>query len=176
MLLPSFSLRRSRLQIKVVKRGREENLWVDMRLLPVQWRTFRCATVPTPHLCSQYHRCRNASPFALRCAGASCGDGAFRRSCCIIVLGVPLHSWRCRVNRISFRDCPYCGSSEVYRSHGKTWGDFAARFFFLDPARCHYCMRRHFRPIFLRARSYVTVTTKKPVQTRANDDKRKRSA
>jgi hypothetical protein len=63
MLLPSFSLRRSRLQIKVVKRGREENLWVDMRLLPVQWRTFRCATVPTPHLCSQYHRCRNASPF-----------------------------------------------------------------------------------------------------------------
>jgi len=80
------------------------------------------------------------------------------------------------VNRISFRDCPYCSSSEVYRSHRKTWGDLAALFFLLCPTRCHGCMRRHFRPIFLRARIHVTAIAKKSVQTRANEDKQKRSA
>jgi hypothetical protein len=37
-------------------------------------------------------------------------------------------------------------------------------------------MRRHFRPIFLQSRTYVAAIAKKPVQTRANDDERKRSA
>jgi hypothetical protein len=106
-------------------------------------------------------------PELRRCGCSVCG---IIREC------LPLHSWRCCVHRISFRNCPYCGSSEVYGSHRKTWGDLTALFFLLGPVRCHGCMRRHFRPLFLPARNYITAIVK-PITVREDeDDKRKRTA
>jgi hypothetical protein len=133
-----------------------------------------CETVPTSHLASRYNSRRNTFPHP---QARVAQDGSLRRGCCIIVLGVPLHSWRCFMRRISFGDCPYCGrSEEVYRSHRKTWGDLAALFFLLSPARCHGCMHRHFRPLFWPAPEFQIPSAKKPVQARANEDERKRSA
>jgi len=86
-----------------------------------------------------------------------------------------LHLW-CYMRRISFRDCPYCHSEEVYRSHQSTWGDLASRIFLLGPARCHGCMRRHLRPVFFPAHEQVPLMGKKPVPVRADGDDRKRSA
>jgi hypothetical protein len=79
------------------------------------------------------------------------------------------------MHRISFSDCPYCDSTEVYRSRRKTWGDLASLFFLLGIARCHSCMRRHFRPVFLPAPEYIPPLSKKPIPIRTDQD-RKRSA
>lgn len=80
------------------------------------------------------------------------------------------------MRRIGLSDCPYCGSSEVYRSQPKTLLDRACVLFLVQLVRCHECMRRHYRPLFLPTPEYVTPSTKKPVQTRAEDEERKRSA
>lgn len=80
------------------------------------------------------------------------------------------------MRKIGLNDCPYCASSEVYRSHPKTWSDLASLFFLLGLARCHCCMRRHYRPLFFSAPEYVTPSAKRPVRTRADDGKRERSA
>jgi len=80
------------------------------------------------------------------------------------------------MRRISFTDCPYCCSSKVYRSHCKRWGDFASLLFLLAPTRCHDCMRRHFRPIFIPAPRYIPPEPKKVVPIRADEDGWKFSA
>ena len=80
------------------------------------------------------------------------------------------------MRRISLTDCPYCGSSNVYRSHAKAWTDLAGLVFLLGLARCHGCMRRHYRPLFLPAPEYVISSAKKPSQTRTEDETRERSA
>jgi hypothetical protein len=84
--------------------------------------------------------------------------------------------WRCVMRRIGFNDCPYCGNSEVYRSHPKTWAGRACVLFLLEFVRCHRCMRHHYRPLFFPAPEYVTPSAKRPVQTRTDDEKRERSA
>ena len=84
------------------------------------------------------------------------------------------------MRRISFRDCPYCNSAEVYRSHRKTWGDLAVFLCLLEVARCHGCMRRHLRPVFLPAPKYVPAIDKakenKTIPIRVDDETWKRSA
>src|ERR1700688_1924215 len=80
------------------------------------------------------------------------------------------------MRRISLNNCPYCGSSDVYRSQPHTWADSACELFLVHLVRCHKCMRRHYRPVFFPAAKYVTPLTKKPVQIRTDDDKRKSSA
>jgi hypothetical protein len=77
--------------------------------------------------------------------------------------------------RIGLNDCPHCGSSEVYRSHLKTLLDHVGLFLLLGPVRCHGCMRRHYRPLFLPASEFIDLPAKKPVRAYP-DDKRKRSA
>jgi len=72
--------------------------------------------------------------------------------------------------------CPYCGGLEVYRSQPKTWLDRACVLFLLQLARCHDCMRRHYRPLVLPTLEYPSRSAKKPTQTIANVEKRKRSA
>jgi hypothetical protein len=79
------------------------------------------------------------------------------------------------MHRIGLKDCPYCGSSEVYRSQPKTLAESACIFLLVRLVRCHDCMRRHYRPVFFPAAKHVTPLAKKPVQIRT-DDKRKRSA
>lgn len=79
------------------------------------------------------------------------------------------------MRRISFSDCPYCHSSEVYRSRRKTWGDLGSLFFLLGIARCRGCMRRHFRPVFFLAPEYISRPANKPIPIRIDQD-RKRSA
>jgi hypothetical protein len=82
------------------------------------------------------------------------------------------------MRRISFRACPYCGSSEVYRSRRKSWSDLAALLFFLGIARCHGCMRRHFRPLFSPAPDHVVLVSEDataPIRA-DEDDNVKRSA
>jgi hypothetical protein len=84
------------------------------------------------------------------------------------------------MRRISFKDCPYCSSSEVYRSHRKTWGDMASLLCLLEVVRCYGGMRRHLRPVFLPAPKYMPGIDKekenKAVPIRADDETWKRSA
>lgn len=54
------------------------------------------------------------------------------------------------VRRIGLKSCPYCGSSEVFRSQPKTWWERAPVMFLLRLVRCHDCMRHHYRPLLLR--------------------------
>lgn len=55
------------------------------------------------------------------------------------------------MRRIGLNNCPYCGKTgELYSSRPKTWRDELCLFFFLQVVRCHSCMRRHYRPLFLR--------------------------
>jgi len=63
--------------------------------------------------------------------------------------------------RIALEGCPYCGSFEVYRSQPATWLDRACVFLLLDLARCHGCMRQHFRPLLFPAPEYPTRSAKK---------------
>jgi hypothetical protein len=72
--------------------------------------------------------------------------------------------------------CPYCGDAgALYLSQPKTWHDEVCSFFFLQAVRCHSCMRRHYRPLFL---SPVPVKPqKKTVRTHTDEnEKRERSA
>src|ERR1700730_9483628 len=80
------------------------------------------------------------------------------------------------MRRIGLKDCPYCGSTEVYRSQPKTLADSACIFLLVRLVRCHDCMCRHYRPLFLPAYEYVTPFAKKPIRLRTDDDKLKRSA
>ncbi len=51
--------------------------------------------------------------------------------------------------RVGLRNCPYCGSSEIYASSPKTSWERLPVLFLFRLVRCHSCMRRHLRPIIL---------------------------
>ena len=52
--------------------------------------------------------------------------------------------------RVRLRSCPYChDSSHVYLSAVKTLWDLVAFVFMLRPVRCHSCLGRFYRPLFL---------------------------
>jgi hypothetical protein len=54
------------------------------------------------------------------------------------------------LRRLSLRSyCPYCLSSRVYSSRPTGWCEQTLFVFLLRPVRCHSCMRRRYRPIFL---------------------------
>jgi hypothetical protein len=55
------------------------------------------------------------------------------------------------MRRIGLKNCPYCGSSKIYVSSSDTSLQKASFLFLLRLVRCHVCMRRHFRPLFLAA-------------------------
>jgi len=77
--------------------------------------------------------------------------------------------------RVGLNDCPYCGNVAVYRSKPTRLIDRVCMIFLLQIVRCHGCMRQHYRPIFWPTTEFP-ISAKKSVQTRANDDKRQRSA
>ena len=72
-------------------------------------------------------------------------------------------------------NCPYCGKAEeLYTSRPKTWLDKVCQFFFFQLVRCHSCMRRHYRPLFLPP---VPIwSEKKRVETIGNEEKQQRQA
>jgi hypothetical protein len=41
-------------------------------------------------------------------------------------------------------------TKELYLSRPQTWRDEVCFFFFLQVVRCHSCIHRHYRPLFLR--------------------------
>jgi hypothetical protein len=55
------------------------------------------------------------------------------------------------MRRISLKNCPYCGCSKIYLSASATLWQQMSVLFLLRLVRCHTCMRRHYRPIFLPA-------------------------
>jgi hypothetical protein len=50
--------------------------------------------------------------------------------------------------------CPYCGNLEVYRSQPTTWLERVCVLCLLDLARCHGCMRQHYRLLLFPAPEY----------------------
>jgi hypothetical protein len=79
------------------------------------------------------------------------------------------------VRRISLKNCPHCGRpDELYSSRPHTWGDELCLFFFLQVVRCHSCMHRHYRPLFLQA--VPAWTEAEPLETVANEEKQQRQA
>jgi hypothetical protein len=76
------------------------------------------------------------------------------------------------VRRIGLTNCPYCGKDdEIYTSRPQTWHDEVCLFFFLQVVRCHFCMIRHYRPLFLPP---VPVWSEKPVETIGSEDEQQR--
>jgi len=57
--------------------------------------------------------------------------------------------------RLGFGDsCPYCGNLAVYRSQPERPLDRACWLLLLEVARCHGCMRQHYRPLLFAAPEY----------------------
>jgi hypothetical protein len=82
------------------------------------------------------------------------------------------------MRRVSLKNCPYCDCSEVYAPSTRTLWQKMAVLFFLRLVRCHVCMRRHFRPIFLPATKHpaTDTTPRKPAEVVAMKKKEKRPA
>jgi hypothetical protein len=78
------------------------------------------------------------------------------------------------MRRIGFNNCPYCGKDEIYASRPSSWRDELCGFLFLQVVRCHACMRRHYRPLFLPP--VPTQSARGPVQSVAGDEQQRRSA
>jgi hypothetical protein len=55
-----------------------------------------------------------------------------------------------KMRRISLKNCPHCGCSTIYVSRSPTVWDRFYVVFLLRLVRCHVCMKRHFRPFFVR--------------------------
>jgi hypothetical protein len=54
------------------------------------------------------------------------------------------------MQRIGLERCPRCRSTAIYASRIQGFRDVAGMLFLLRPVRCHRCMLRHFRPLFVR--------------------------
>ena len=60
---------------------------------------------------------------------------------------------------IRVKNCPFCGCSKIYASRSATpWDRFWAHFL-LRLVRCHVCMRRHYRPMFVRTLANPAIKT-----------------
>ena len=77
------------------------------------------------------------------------------------------------MRRIGFRAAPIAAKmTSTFRP--KTWHDELCCFFLLQVVRCHSCMRRHYRQLFLPP--VPTPPAKRPIQAATNEQQRKRSA
>jgi hypothetical protein len=71
--------------------------------------------------------------------------------------------------RIGGKTCPYCGRAEVYISYPKRVWEELAILLLLRPVRCHDCMRRFYRPLFM---STPMTATKKPSEPKRSTGER----
>jgi len=52
--------------------------------------------------------------------------------------------------RVGFKeDCPYCHQADIYISRPKSLGEEVVILLLLRPVRCHNCMHRFLRPLFV---------------------------
>jgi hypothetical protein len=51
--------------------------------------------------------------------------------------------------KLGMRNCPHCNSTEVYISRPQRLREELAILLSLRPVRCHHCMLRHYRPLFV---------------------------
>ena len=54
-----------------------------------------------------------------------------------------------KMRSISLKNCPYCGCSKIYASSSALLWRAISWLFLIRLVRCHVCMRRHYRPIFV---------------------------
>ena len=71
--------------------------------------------------------------------------------------------------RIGAESCPYCHQNDIYVSNPKTLSEELAVLLLLRPVRCHDCMHRFYRPLFVSTpvcptRSTLSTPSKKPTQ------------
>jgi hypothetical protein len=78
------------------------------------------------------------------------------------------------VRRIGLKNCPYCGSSEVFPSQSKTLLERVSVAFLLCLVRCHSCMRHHYRPLLLQIPKHPAMQAipKKPVSAGSEREKK----
>src|SRR5205807_9979583 len=77
------------------------------------------------------------------------------------------------VRRIGLNSGPYCDRIEgLYLSRPQTWRDEVCSFFIRQVVRCHSCMLRHYRPLFLPPVPVWRET--KVVDNIANEEERQR--
>ncbi len=76
--------------------------------------------------------------------------------------------------RIGREECPYCyRSSEIYISEPKSIWEELAILLLLRPVRCHDCMCRFLRPVFIETLiAPRSVTGRKSAQPAKKDEKR----
>lgn len=72
------------------------------------------------------------------------GGLPYRRACFSLDFG-----WRSAALRIGQESCPYCHRSDVYVSSPKNLWEELAVLLLLRPVRCHDCMHRFYRPLFI---------------------------
>jgi len=77
--------------------------------------------------------------------------------------------------RVGLEACPYCDSLEVYRSRPETWLDRTFAVFLFDIARCHGCMRQHYRLLLFPAPEFPVRSEYESTQTPATDERPTRS-
>jgi len=76
------------------------------------------------------------------------------------------------MHRIGFDVCPYCCNSKIYRSHPENWLDRILNFFPFDLARCHGCMRQHYRLLAFPAADFPAPAGRKSDEQIADDEQR----
>jgi hypothetical protein len=75
------------------------------------------------------------------------------------------------VLRISGTHCPYCrSSSRIYASAPKSIWEELAVFVLLRPVRCHDCMRRFLRPLFVSSLVSARLVDRKTVQREESEE------
>jgi hypothetical protein len=79
--------------------------------------------------------------------------------------------------RIGRKECPYCRrSSEIFMSQPKSIWEELLVLILLFPVRCHDCMHRFYRPIFVATAilptSVVGRKSARPAQSTEKDHKR----
>jgi hypothetical protein len=69
-------------------------------------------------------------------------------------------------------DCPYCHRANIYISRPKSLGEEIVILLLLQPVRCHDCMHRFLRPLFVDTPlPYATVGSRSPAQQAAASEK-----
>jgi hypothetical protein len=77
------------------------------------------------------------------------------------------------VLRIGREECPYCHrASEIYTSNPKSIWEELVILLLLRPVRCHDCMRRFLRPMFIETPvAPKSVTARKSAQPVRKDER-----
>ena len=87
----------------------------------------------------------------------------------VVIVGI---LWSEAVLRIGFEDCPYCHRGDIYISRPRSLGEEIVILLLLQPVRCHDCMRRFLRPLFVPTPlPPATIGSRSPAQQAAASEK-----